>query len=67
MQYDAAFPPKDFFCLNWKNLRGEVGGVVYFFNTKIQPSLRFCLSALKIFSTDKFNLCMFNSFKRSRK
>lgn len=22
MQYDAVFPPKDFFCLNWKNLRG---------------------------------------------
>lgn len=66
MQYDAPFPPKDFFCLNWKNLRG-VWGDVYFFNTKIQPSLRLGLSALKIFSTAKFSPRVFNSFKRSRK
>lgn len=36
MQYDAAFPPKDLFCLYWKNVRGGGGREgVYFFNMKI--------------------------------
>lgn len=48
MQYDAAFPPKDFFCLNWKNLR-RWGGLFIFLKYKDTTQLEILPLCLKDF------------------